>query len=173
MSILIPVFPFPYPVYLPDPGIEPRSLPLQADSLMSKPRYIYIFKDFLKIQLHAVNYMSRVEFMFWGVIVWIWAPRANAPRLTFIDIMAGDASRVSHCILSHPVSVESISCHLSAILHFPQILITTNSSIGLNVTIQKCAITFPHYWSHKLILVQLRTKLNSSSSSKGPVWSFS
>ena len=120
---------------------------------MSKPRYIYIFKDFLKIQLHAVNYMSRVEFMFWGVIVWIWAPRANAPRLTFIDIMAGDASRVSHCILSHPVSVESISCHLSATLHFPQILITTNCSIGLNVTIRKCAITFPHYWSHKLIFL--------------------
>ena len=34
--------PFPSPGDLPDPGIEPRSLALQADALPTEPIYIYL-----------------------------------------------------------------------------------------------------------------------------------
>ena len=43
--------PFPSPGDLPDPGIEPGSPMLQADSLPSKPpyiKYMYIFKALLE-----------------------------------------------------------------------------------------------------------------------------
>ena len=36
-------WPFPSPGDLPDPGIKPRSLTLQADSLPSEPRYIAFY----------------------------------------------------------------------------------------------------------------------------------
>ena len=47
--------PFPSPGDLPDPGIEPRSPALQADTLTCEPRgwfTIVVFYNFLKISLH-------------------------------------------------------------------------------------------------------------------------
>ena len=41
--------PFPYPGDLPNPGIEPRSPALQADTLTSEPpgKHVYMYKHFL------------------------------------------------------------------------------------------------------------------------------
>ena len=47
--------PFPYPGDLPDPGIEPRSLALQADGLTSEPPG----KPFPYLELHYYNHWSH------------------------------------------------------------------------------------------------------------------
>ena len=39
--------PFPSPGDLPDPGIEPRSPALRADTLLSEPKYLYLLVPFL------------------------------------------------------------------------------------------------------------------------------
>jgi len=54
--------PFPSPGDLPDPGIEPRSLTVQADSLPSEPPgkhiiYIYVYYTYVHIHIHLHRYI--------------------------------------------------------------------------------------------------------------------
>ena len=56
--------PFPSPGDLPDPGIETRSLTVQADSLPSEPPgkhiyniYIYVYYTYVHIHIHLHRYI--------------------------------------------------------------------------------------------------------------------
>ena len=56
--------PFPSPGDLPDPGIEPRSLILQADALLSEPPGIagnWIFLNIISFEISNMNLLSLYQ----------------------------------------------------------------------------------------------------------------
>ena len=63
--------PFPSPNDLPNPGIEPRSLALQADSLPSEPPgKPFAHHNMLQISAHIHNTPVKFCFLVWWVGTW-------------------------------------------------------------------------------------------------------